>query len=87
MDSDSRREHTVYVYLMNEGTDSWRPTNALSLDGELYQLLPTPNYSEEDEEWEFAPGAIVRCETKWLHAETSTPTPCLVAVEQVTRRD
>ena len=54
----------IYVYLMNEGTDCWRPTTAESLGGGRYRVLATQGYDSEDEEREFPPGTVVRCERK-----------------------
>ncbi len=54
--------HTVYVQLLNEGTPAWRPTRALLLENGLYELLSTPSYDLDDEEWEFLPNTVVRCE-------------------------
>ena len=51
----------IYIRLLNEGTDVLRPTQGLVLGPDEIQVLPTPNYSPADEEWEFPPGAKVRC--------------------------
>lgn len=53
----------IYVQLLEEGTPTARPTQAVPLGNGLYKILPTPNYDPEDEIWEFPPGSIVRCET------------------------
>lgn len=58
---------TLYVYLLDEGVDVWRPTEAIDLGDGLYELLPTPDYDPEDEVWEFLPGTIVRVENKKLY--------------------
>jgi len=57
----------IYVALLDEGTDCWRPTMGEPVGEGTYKLLPTPNYDPEDETWEFLPGTIVRCEweEKW----------------------
>lgn len=69
---------TVYVRLLNEGTDVFRPTLAdLTLDG-LYMLRATEDYDSEDEQWEFLPGQVVRCKVMALHGGNR-----LVAVEVV----
>ncbi len=52
----------IYVPLLEEGTPTIRPTMAIPLGGDLYKVLPTPNYDPEDEIWEFLPGSIVRCD-------------------------
>lgn len=44
-----------------EGSPFWvKRTNALSLGGGLYKILPTPTYDSSVEKWEFVPGDIVR---------------------------
>lgn len=52
---------TIYVELLVEGTTVVRPTQGEALSGDVYRLLPTPDYDPEDESWEFLPGSIVRC--------------------------
>lgn len=53
---------TVFVRLLDEGTDVWRPTRAHPLPGGSYRLLPPEGYDPEDEKWEFEPGSTVTCE-------------------------
>lgn len=52
----------VYVPLLEEGTPTIRPTQAVSLGGDLYRILPTKDYDPENEVWEFLPGSVVRCD-------------------------
>ncbi len=70
---------TVYIELLEEGTDTWRPTQAEVLGNDLYKLLPTADYDPEDEVWKFLPGTIVRCEEK----ETDDGEVVLLAVEKL----
>jgi len=63
MKSDSNRVK-LFIYLLEEGTDVWRPTQAVAIGDGLFKILPTPEYEPEDEVWEFPPGSIVRCETR-----------------------
>lgn len=56
----SDKETTIYVQLLDEGTPTARPTQAIDLGNGFYKLLPTPNYDPEDEKWEFLPGSTVR---------------------------
>jgi len=51
----------VYVPLLGEGTIVFRPTQAIHLEGDKYELLATKDYDPEDEKWEFLPGSIVHC--------------------------
>ena len=53
----------VYVRLLDEGTDVWRPVNAAALPDGSFELLP-PDFDSEAELWEFPPAAKVRCMTK-----------------------
>lgn len=70
---------TVYVYLLEEGTDVWRPVKAMRITDGMYRLLgPIP----EGEIWEFQPDDIVRCEDQW---HSGSATSC--AVERMTLRD
>lgn len=58
---------TVYVRLLDEGTDVFRPTEAEQRPDGNYKLLPTRDYDPDDEHWEFLPGQVVRCERTKLH--------------------
>jgi hypothetical protein len=51
----------IYVQLLEEGTPTARPTQALDLGNGLYKVLPTPKYNPENEIWEFPPGSVVKC--------------------------
>lgn len=48
----------VYVYLLNEGTLTWRPVLSEKIDENTY-LLGDENYDPQDEEWEFPPHSLV----------------------------
>ncbi|MGB4101342.1 MAG: hypothetical protein WBK91_05500 [Alphaproteobacteria bacterium] len=69
----------VHVQLLEEGTATARPTQAVPLENGLYKLLPTPDYDPEDEVWEFPPGAVVRCQWK----KTADAENILLAYEQI----
>jgi hypothetical protein len=54
------QEITIYVRLLDEGVNCWRPAPA-EQHGDCFVLLgPMP----EDERWEFQPGARVLCRTQ-----------------------
>lgn len=55
----------IHVYLRNEGTDVWRPVDAISF-GDGHYKIPDDVCMPDDEEWEFHPGSVVRCEAKKL---------------------
>ncbi len=50
----------IYVRLLDEGTEVFRPAEAEPLPDGCFKLLPTEGYDPEDEKWEFPPGSIVR---------------------------
>jgi hypothetical protein len=50
----------VYVRLLDEGTDVWRPVAASVLSDGVFQLA-APDYDPETENWEFPPTAKVTC--------------------------
>ena len=69
---------TIYIRLLDEGTDVTRPTKAEEIASGIFRVIQTPNYDPEDEHWEFPPGAIVRSEERQF-AEGKI----LLAVERV----
>ena len=52
----------IYVQLLDEGTPTMRPTEAIVLENGLFKVLPIPDYDPEDEIWEYLPGSIVKCQ-------------------------
>jgi hypothetical protein len=61
---------TIYMPLLNEGTDVWRPATARrQKDGSYLVVGPVP----EDEEWMFLPGSRVRCEFRQLSGSYLVP--------------
>ncbi len=62
MNSPGHRIDTIYIRLLNEGTDVWRPAKGECLSDSIYRVLKIDNYDPDIEEWEFLPGTVVRCE-------------------------
>lgn len=54
---------TIYVALLDEGTDVWRPVQAEQVKGNAYRILDS---MPEDESWEFPSGAVVHCKEMTL---------------------
>lgn len=54
---------TIYVRLLDEGTDVWRPVIAQQLDSDVF-LITGENSTPNDERWEFNFGQTVRCEQR-----------------------
>ena len=67
---------TIYMPLLNEGTDVWRPVEAMKIGNLGYMV--TEN-APPDEEWAFQPGLILQCEERRLDGATE-----LVAVAKAT---
>lgn len=61
---DTAGEVTVYVRLVDEGVDVWRPAQAQALGEGIYRLASST--VPETETWEFPPGALVAGEMKEL---------------------
>ena len=51
---------TIYVALLDEGTDVWRPVEA-EPEGPFYRIVGSV---PEAETWAFDPGSLVRCEPR-----------------------
>lgn len=47
----------IYMRLLDEGTDAWRPVSARPVRPGVYRVL---DHEAEGESWEFAPGELVR---------------------------
>ena len=58
---DTDTEAVVYVRLLDEGTDVWRPVRATALPDGTFQLLEPSGYDPNAERWEFPPSTKVRC--------------------------
>ncbi|HVB16771.1 MAG TPA: hypothetical protein VNF04_09580 [Stellaceae bacterium] len=61
---DTNTDVIVYVKLLEEGADVWRPVPAMALPGGTFRLRRPDWYDPEDESWEFLPGATVKCTAK-----------------------
>jgi len=61
---DIDTEAVVYVQLLDEGTDVWRPVRATALPDGTFRLLEPDRYDPNVETWEFPPSTKVRCVTR-----------------------
>lgn len=57
-ESTEKMAQTIYMPLIDEGTDVWRPVQAEPVEGGLFRVL---GEVPEEEIWEFPPGTVVRC--------------------------
>ena len=69
---------TVYVALLDEGTDVFRPVEAIGMGNLRFDLLRPHVYDEHSEAWHYVPGSVVRCEKQEKDGEQ-----VLIAVERV----
>jgi hypothetical protein len=60
----SRVSPEIFVMLLDEGVDVWRPVRADHLEGALYRMLDQPR--DDGEKWQFPPGSRVICERREL---------------------
>lgn len=67
----------VYVKLLNEGTEVYRPVSATLIEDNVYKLGGEEIYDKEDETWEFSPETLVIVEEKELEGKKN-----LVAVSE-----
>jgi hypothetical protein len=70
---------TVYVALLDENVDVWRPVQAEHVGSDLYRLT---GEQPDDEVWPFAPGDVVRCQRRTLSGDPARLEPVLVAYEK-----
>lgn len=75
---------TVYVRLLDEGTDVWRPVSARELGNGVYELSAEP--APEFEHWEFGPGRVVASEKRNLSSGTTIVAVAEVKAKRTDRR-
>lgn len=51
----------IYVELLNEGIQVWKPVAATRISETVYEILDDGTYDREIEEWMFPPGTWVQC--------------------------
>lgn len=74
---------TIYVCLPNEGVRVWRPVDAEPV-GDAFRIV---SECPDDEQWEFQPGDVVRCEMRMLTERGPAQAgPNLAAVERLGER-
>jgi len=75
----------IYVKLLDEDIDVYRPVNALKIDNDIYKILDDniQAYEEYLEEWEFGKDDIVKCIYRELSEGKKKKKSTLVAVEKL----
>ncbi len=68
----------IYIQLLNEGTEVYRPVPAIKIKNNIYKLQGFDIYNPEDEIWEFSPGTYVQVEKRNLDGEN-----VLIAIQKL----
>jgi hypothetical protein len=56
---------TIYIQLMDEGIDVWRPVAAVQVTEDVFRIDPK-TIVPKHEHWQFGPGQEVRCRKRML---------------------
>ena len=72
----------IYIRLLDEGVDSWLPTTGEKITDTVYKVLPTDDYDPNDEDWEFIPGTVVKCELQEKDSGRGEKIKILVAISE-----
>lgn len=62
------QSETIYMPLMDEGVDVWRPVLAKRLDDNRFLVVAQP-YDRQAERWAYEPGTVVMCVQKGLDGQ------------------
>lgn len=54
---------TIYVPLLDEGVEVWRPVEARRVSADTYLILDQA-YDRDLETWAFEPGIVVKCQAR-----------------------
>jgi hypothetical protein len=73
------RTTKIFVPLLNEGTDCWRPVNAKEHSQGVLEIL---GIMPAGEEWQFVPGTRVHCRPKLFTDGSTSPVAFELAVDQ-----
>ena len=64
--SSMNEPQTIYVRLLEEGVDVWRPAPAYQVGASTFILLRPSNFDGQMEQWEFPPGTAVETQMRQL---------------------
>ncbi len=73
---------TIYMPLLNQGTEVARPVTAVRVGELTYVVTLTADYDPTVEDWEFAPGTIVKCHKEIRTGRSDEKNELLVAREK-----
>jgi hypothetical protein len=81
MSFENTQLETIYMRLLNEGTEVARPVPAVRIGDLTFVVILTPQYDPELEDWEFPPGSIVKCQREMWSGSRGAKEEILVARE------
>lgn len=79
-------DERVYVALLDEGVDVWRPTFARGRGDGVFLIIDQP-YDRGTERWQFEPGSFVRVEKRRLDAREQLVAVSLVGAPRLTSEE
>jgi hypothetical protein len=64
VEKDLNMTERIYIPLLDEGIDVWRPIDAEKIGVDTYLIPATYNPQSQGETWQFPPGSIVACKPR-----------------------
>ena len=80
-----RNTEKIFVRLLDEDIDVYRPVNAVKIGDNKYEILDDDiqAYNDDLEEWEFAKGDVVQCVKKPLSQGNEKNKLTLVVIKKI----
>jgi hypothetical protein len=66
---EHKNEIIIYVAILDEKVDVWRPVRAQKIDNKTYLIIDNETYDPNIEKWQFPPGSQVLCEFRKLQED------------------
>ena len=85
VDRDLSTETVVYVRLLDEGTNVWRPVPAVPQADGSFRLDEPDDYDPQTESWEFPPHTKVTCARRRF-ADGEEPLVAVAVAKEPARR-
>ena len=63
-EKDSNMTEQIFIALLDEGVNAYRPVQAEKLANDTYRIPPNLDPGPLGEKWEFPPGATVVCQPR-----------------------
>lgn len=79
----NEKTEEIYVYLLDEGIDVWRPVDAIKLDDNIYKIISVRDSNKETETLEFNLGDTVRTVDRVLSGNFGKKNNTKVAISKL----